>query len=130
MTMNWRRWAVICAAILMLAPTGVRAATSDVADAAMRGDSAAIRRLLTQKVDVNAPQADGATALHWAAYHDDLATVDVLIRAGANGKLQGDRHLAYPTMKVPTGNLLLSLLDRFDIHMDSIGDSTGRLEDL
>ena len=84
MTMNWRRWAVICAAILMLAPTGVRAATSDVADAAMRGDSAAVRRLLTQKVDVNAPQADGATALHWAAYHDDLATVDVLIRAGAN----------------------------------------------
>jgi hypothetical protein len=33
-------------------------------------------------------------------------------------------------MKVPTGNLLLSLLDRFDIHLDSIGDSTGRLEDL
>jgi hypothetical protein len=31
---------------------------------------------------------------------------------------------------VPTGNLLLSVLDRFDIHLDTLGDSTGRLEDL
>ena len=49
---------------------------------------------------------------------------------GANGKLKGGRHLAYPTRAVPTGNLLLSVMDRFDIHQDSIGDSTGRLEDL
>ena len=77
MTMNLWRWAVSGAAILMLAPTGVRAATSDVADAVMRGDSAAVRRLLTQKADVNAPQADGATALHWAAYQEDVATVDL-----------------------------------------------------
>jgi hypothetical protein len=49
---------------------------------------------------------------------------------GASGKLKGGRHLAYPTKTVPTGNLLLSILDRFDIHQDSIGDSTGRLEDL
>ena len=59
--------------------------------------------------------------------HEDVPHVLV---GGANGKLRGDRHLAYPTMTVPTGNLLLSLLDRFDIHQDSIGDSTGRLEDL
>jgi hypothetical protein len=49
---------------------------------------------------------------------------------GASGKLKGGRHLAYPSKTVPTGNLLLSVLDRFDIHQDSIGDSTGRLEDL
>jgi hypothetical protein len=48
----------------------------------------------------------------------------------ANGKLKGGRHLAYPTKTVPTGNLLLSLLDKYDIHQDSIGDSTGRLENL
>jgi hypothetical protein len=46
---------------------------------------------------------------------------------GAGGKLNGGRHLAYPTKQVPTGNLLLSTLDLFDIHQDSIGDSTGRL---
>ena len=49
---------------------------------------------------------------------------------GANGKLKGNRHLAYPSKTVPTGNLLLSVLDKFDIHQESIGDSTGRLEDL
>jgi hypothetical protein len=49
---------------------------------------------------------------------------------GLNGKLKGGRHLAYPTKTVPTGNLLLSILDKFDIHQDSIGDSTGRLESL
>jgi hypothetical protein len=49
---------------------------------------------------------------------------------GANGTLQGGRHLAYPSKTVPTGNLLLSVLDRFGIHQDAIGDSTGRLENL
>jgi hypothetical protein len=49
---------------------------------------------------------------------------------GLNGKLKGGRHLAYPTRTVPTGNLLLSLLDMYDIHENSIGDSIGRLENL
>jgi hypothetical protein len=49
---------------------------------------------------------------------------------GLNGKLKGGRHLAYPTRTVPTGNLLLSILDMYDIHQDSIGDSIGHLENL
>jgi hypothetical protein len=49
---------------------------------------------------------------------------------GAKGKLKGGRHIAYPSTTVPTGNLLLSVLDRFDIHQESIGDSTGRLDNL
>ena len=49
---------------------------------------------------------------------------------GLNGKLKGGRHLAYPTKQVPTGNLLLTLLDMYDIHQDSIGDSIGHLENL
>ena len=49
---------------------------------------------------------------------------------GLNGKLKGGRHIAYPTKQVPTGNLLLTLLDMYDIHQDSIGDSIGRLENL
>jgi uncharacterized protein DUF1552 len=59
--------------------------------------------------------------------HEDVPHVLV---GGANGQLKGGRHLAYPTKTIPTGNLLLSILDRFDIHQESIGDSTGRLEDL
>jgi hypothetical protein len=53
-----------------------------------------------------------------------------ILVGGAAGKLKTNRHLAYPSKEVPTGNLLLSILDKFDIHQDSIGDSTGRLEDL
>ena len=85
--MNLRRAIGSCAALLLLTTIGVGAATSDVADAVMRGDSDAVRRLLSQKADVNAPQADGATALHWAVYRDDLATVDLLLKAGANAKV-------------------------------------------
>jgi ankyrin repeat protein len=59
------------------------AGRSDVADAAMKGDKAAIRTLIQQKADVNAPQVDGATALHWAVYKDDLEMMDLLLRAGA-----------------------------------------------
>jgi len=58
----------------------------DVADAAMRGDMAAVRKLITEKVDVNAPQPDGATALQWAVYRGDKAMLEVLLGAGANVK--------------------------------------------
>ena len=52
----------------------------------MKGDRAAVQTLMQQKADVNAAQVDGATALHWAVYRDDLELADVLIRAGANVK--------------------------------------------
>jgi len=47
-----------------------------------------------------------------------------------HGLMKGNRHIAYPSKTVSTGNLLLSLLDQFDIHQDSIGDSSGRLTSL
>jgi ankyrin repeat protein len=62
------------------------AGRSDLADAAMKGDKAAVRTLLAQHADVDAPQADGATALHWAVFKADKEMVDILIRAGANAK--------------------------------------------
>jgi len=62
------------------------AADSLVADAAMNGDYATVQSLLQKKADVNAPQADGATAIQWAAYQDDLKLADLLLAAGANPK--------------------------------------------
>src|SRR5215471_15753561 len=59
------------------------AGRSDVADAAMKGDKAALRTLIQQKADVDAVQVDGATAMHWAVYHLDSEAVDLLIKAGA-----------------------------------------------
>jgi len=74
-------------AVLGLLAASPRAAgKSDVADAAARGDKAAVQALLAQKADVNAPQADGATALHWAVFKGDKELIDTLIRAGANPK--------------------------------------------
>jgi len=61
--------------------------TSPVADAAMKGDAATVKTLLAQKADVNAPQADGATAIQWAAYSNNLPLADLLIKDGANVKL-------------------------------------------
>jgi ankyrin repeat protein len=75
-----------CVAAAFVSPAGLAAGKSDVADAAMRGDSVAVRALLAQKADVNAPQGDGATALHWAVYHGDRELAVALIRAGANVK--------------------------------------------
>jgi ankyrin len=71
---------------VMLLPLGslLGAAASDVADAAMKGNKEAVRALLQRKANVNAPQSDGTTALHWAVRSDDLETADLLIRAGAN----------------------------------------------
>ena len=54
-----------------------------MADAVMNRDHAALQALLKKKADVNAPQRDGATALHWAVYHDDAEAADLLLRAGA-----------------------------------------------
>jgi ankyrin repeat protein len=62
------------------------ASDTRLADAAMRGDREAVRTLLMQKADVNAAQGDGSTALHWAAYKDDLEMVKMLLAAGANAK--------------------------------------------
>ncbi|HTM02400.1 MAG TPA: ankyrin repeat domain-containing protein [Vicinamibacterales bacterium] len=63
------------------------ASKSAVADAAAKGDRAAVRTLIQQKADVNAPQTDGATAMHWAVYREDAELVDTLIRAGADVKV-------------------------------------------
>jgi uncharacterized protein len=60
--------------------------SAPLADAAERMDHAKVAALLKQRVDVNAAQADGMTALHWAAYHDDARLVSLLIEAGANAK--------------------------------------------
>jgi ankyrin repeat protein len=66
--------------------SGLAGADARLADAAEKMDRARIRTLLHQRVDVNAPQVDGMTALHWAAYQDDLELAEMLVRAGADVK--------------------------------------------
>jgi ankyrin repeat protein len=81
------RYAITASAVLLvLCLPAFGAANSPVADAAMKSDWTALQTLLQQKADVNAPQADGATAIQWAAYNGDLEMADLLIGAGANVK--------------------------------------------
>lgn len=62
----------------------LRAANSPLADAAEKSDILAIRTLLKRQTDVEAPQADGMTALHWAAYHGDIEAAKMLVQYKAN----------------------------------------------
>ncbi len=74
--------------LVMLAAALALCATTDtrLADVAQQGDKAAVRALLKQHADINAAQGDGATALHWAAFRDDLEMAQLLLQAGADVK--------------------------------------------
>jgi len=82
--MRIRRLIGGCCLVALMSGASLSAAVSELADAVMTKNTATVRSLLNQKTDVNAPQADGATALHWAVKWDDASTVDLLLRAGAN----------------------------------------------
>lgn len=61
-----------------------------VADLAEQGNSAAVLALVKKGADVNRPQADGATALHWAAHHNDVALAKRLLAAGGKSNASND----------------------------------------
>jgi uncharacterized protein len=74
------------AMLLVAATNDTGPSDSRLSNAAMQGDRDTMRSLLLHKVDVNAAQGDGSTALHWAAFRDDLEMAQFLIAAGANVK--------------------------------------------
>jgi len=83
--------AIACASLLSLASATVASAgDSRLVDAAEKRDSAAVSALLKQGVDVNATQADGATALHWAAHWNDVAVAKALLAAHAAVNVAND----------------------------------------
>src|SRR5580658_8464386 len=71
---------VICCAAAGFAQV---AQVAQVADAVRQQDQLSLRHLLQAKADVNAPLADGSTALHWAVENDDADAVAMLLRSGA-----------------------------------------------
>ena len=85
---------VLCAAVLS-AMAGTASAQAEIAAAASKGDTAAVERLLKSGADVNAQQADGATALQWAAYRGDVKLTERLLKAGAKPGL-GNHNGATP----------------------------------
>jgi len=83
---HWRRW--FGRALLSVVPMLCPGAASDLrlASAVKKDDAKTVRALLALHVDVNASEADGSTALLWAAQRDNLEIADLLIAAGANVK--------------------------------------------
>lgn len=85
----WRVATAVCGALVVLGgAVSLRAAGEWRVDPALvasvkAGGAQAVERLVRQGTDVNRPQADGTTVLHWAAHRDDAATATVLLRAGA-----------------------------------------------
>jgi ankyrin repeat protein len=69
---------------------GATIGRSPLIEAARAGDREALLALIQRQSDVNAAEPDGSTALHWAAYRDDLDSADQLLRAGANANAAND----------------------------------------
>jgi ankyrin len=65
-------------------------AAVSLVDAVKSGDRAAAVALISQRADVNAPEADGTTALHWAVHRGDLDLAQRLIRAGAKVNVKNE----------------------------------------
>ena len=85
-----RPYWLLVAPLVVVGVSGAAAGTDPLVDAAKRQDSQAVRTLVEQQVDVNTAEADGATALHWAAHWNDLDTAHLLLRAGANADVAND----------------------------------------
>ena len=77
-------------AILLAISLLFAGARPPIVDAAKNGDKESLRTLLKQAGNVNAADADGTTALHWASYRDDVEAADLLIRAGAKVNVTND----------------------------------------
>lgn len=91
------------AAILSLtALSNLAWANSRLADAASQGDSRSVESLLAAKADVNATQADGMTALHWAVRRGDIEIMDWLLKAGANAR--AETHYGITPLHIACGN--------------------------
>jgi ankyrin repeat protein len=75
-----------------------------LADAAERADWPRVRALVKEGAEIDAGQVDGTTALHWAAYHDDLEAAKLLLAAGASAKAANRYGVTPLSMACTNGN--------------------------
>jgi ankyrin repeat protein len=78
---------LVALAVLLLGAGGDK---PSLVEAAKHADTEGLRALLKQGTSVNAAEADGTTALHWASYRDEVESADLLIRAGAKVNAAND----------------------------------------
>ena len=110
--MRWKLPIARGTAALAFSLSAYGAGTSPMADAAMRGDKAAVEALIRAKADANAPQADGATAIQWAAYRNDLELAQLLIAAGAN--VNAPNHDGATPLSLAAENGSAAMIEKID----------------
>ena len=78
----------------LLAGTAWQSASASVASAARNANLEEVRKLIAAGSDVNVPEADGTSALLWAAHQGDVELVNLLLKAGADANARDDCRLA------------------------------------
>lgn len=111
---RFTRAARVFAVCSMLTLPAFAESPSPVARAAELSDRITLRSLLNEHADVNAAQADGMTALHWAALRGDADATRLLIAAGADVGATNRYGVAALSLACQTGNtdIVLQLLER------------------
>src|SRR5262245_5309532 len=104
MIMRLKSFVLLGSAFLLSTISLSAAADAPLADAMEKMDRAAVRTLLQRRADVNAPQVDGMTALHWAAYQDDFESAELLVRSGANVKAANRYGITPVTLAITNGD--------------------------
>jgi len=101
------------ACVVLLASLSTHATQPSIADAAEKKDWNGVLAQIKAKADVNAPQVDGTTALHWSVHHDDLATTKALLAAGANASATNNYGVPPLSLACVNGNegIVRALLD-------------------
>ena len=94
-------------AIVLLSATAGFAGDLRLIDAVKSVNAPAVRSLLAQHVNVNATEADGSTALHWAAQRDSVEIADLLIAAGANVKAATRYNITPLSLACTNGDAML-----------------------
>ena len=99
--------------LFLLAPVAPGQAAGRVGalvDAVKQGDLEAVRVLLAEQADVNAPEVDGTTALHWAANLGDSETVTLLVQAGADVRAENRYGVTPLSLACASGNASVSVI--------------------
>lgn len=97
--------------LVALSMASLHAADLRLIDAVKNGDAKAVPSLLQHHADLSATEADGFTALHWAAQRDNLEIANLLLNAGANVKAASRFDITPLSLACTNGDA--AMIDRF-----------------